>query len=250
MMLKMLTLYNQVKEVFVKPKIKFWCGLWKNDPGLPVWRNGPTITFYKPYQYSWGKVSNKKHKVYSVRDSVNIKYKTEEKTNLSGKTYTIDSYKQSCHLLPKGIKVGEIVWTSPIRRKLRKWHLDWIPPYIELPRIFSFHIFNWEVFWKTKYDDYRYEFPGQFTIVLFGISFSWYTQAPIYSNSRLDEDDYWESILNYIEEKGNLVEVNRIMGMWSGENPRYRFNPAFLKEPYKSILRHIQNDTKGDTKEL
>ena len=35
--------YNKAKDVFAKPKLKVSFGLWRNSPGLPVWRSGPNI---------------------------------------------------------------------------------------------------------------------------------------------------------------------------------------------------------------
>ena len=39
-MIKLYNTYRKVKGVFVRPRLKVYFGLWKNDPNLPVWRRG------------------------------------------------------------------------------------------------------------------------------------------------------------------------------------------------------------------
>ena len=44
--IKLYETYNKVKKVFIKPKLYFKFGLWRNDHCLPVWRRGPIINLF------------------------------------------------------------------------------------------------------------------------------------------------------------------------------------------------------------
>ena len=44
--IKLYETYNKVKKVFIKPKLYFKFGLWRNDHCLPVWRHGPIINLF------------------------------------------------------------------------------------------------------------------------------------------------------------------------------------------------------------
>lgn len=130
------------------------------------------------------------------------------------------------------------VWTREFRKKLRKRGLSWLPTQIHLPLWLSFYLYNEDLCWKTKYSDYRYEFPPQFTIVLFGISLSVWLVNPFENDG--DDMDYWESILWYIHYK-DLSKVDENMGNWHKWNnekneediwPRLDIN--YLNEPFKS----------------
>jgi hypothetical protein len=106
-------------------------------------------------------------------------------------------------------------------------------PVYQLPIWLSFYIFNHDMYWKTKYDEYRFEYPPQFTIVLFGWSFNWWLINPT-GDVKYDAD-YWESILNYLEYKDDpnwKEKVNKSMGQWkcSDGSIRDAFNEKnFLK---------------------
>ena len=108
---------------------------------------------------------------------------------------------------------------------------------------FSFGIYNYDLFWKTKYGDYRYEFPPQFILVLFGISFSVWLTNPV-GESKYD-DDYWESILWYIEH-GDIIKVEKEMGCWkhSDGSQEYRLDERFLKKPFNNSLKQYRIDKK------
>ncbi len=180
--IKMWETYDKVSDIFTKPQVKFKAGLWRNDPCFPIYRHGPIINIGK---YEWK---------YTPRWSCHYFDKMVET-----KYGKIKSYGLSEHKLP--VKPNTSVWRRDIRKKLKKYHLGWVPTSIRLPRFFSFHIFNWDVIWKWKYDDIRFELPPQFTIVLFGISFSWWLKAPASSedwHGYPDDDSYWETILNFV----------------------------------------------------
>ena len=105
-------------------------------------------------------------------------------------------------------------WNRDLRIKLRKLGLGWIPPVIQLPMWLSFHIFNHDMIWKTKFEDYRFEFPPQFTIVFFGVSLSLWLQAPVDKDDTLGYYSYWESILWYINECDLNEKYKRVNKKW------------------------------------
>lgn len=93
----------------------------------------------------------------------------------------------------------------PILSKLFK-------PIYQLPIWLSFYIFNLDVQWKTKWDEYRFERPPQFTIVLFGYCLTIWLQNP---TGKVEyDDDYWEAILYYIDYK-DIDKVKQIMGHYT-----------------------------------
>lgn len=118
-------------------------------------------------------------------------------------------------------------------------------PTYRLPIWLSFNVFNFDVMWKTKYDSYRYEFPGQFTIVLFGFAFTWWNACPIVPEGdwRPDNDDgYWESILWYNEAKASGmsdIEALKFASMHVGaikkfekedEENEWMLHPEYIKD--------------------
>lgn len=86
------------------------------------------------------------------------------------------------------------------------------PKYV-LPIWLSFYIFNRDIMWKTKYEDYRFEYPGQFTIVCFGWSLSLWLNAPE-NDDAWDIYSYWESILWYLNECELNEEYKSINKKW------------------------------------
>ena len=135
---------------------------------------------------------------YEVKNRVQIFTGYNTWTDSSGKEYKTACYDWAAtHKLPGGLKYGDIVWKRDIRKKLKKWHLSWIKPQYELPIWLSFHIFNYDVGWKTKWDDTRYEWPPQFTIVFFGLAFSIWLSAPKCDGEHFSDDGYWEGVIDY-----------------------------------------------------
>lgn len=234
--MKFLKIYRSVKEIFVKPKIKLYIGTWKKEPNLPVWRYGTQIRLSKRFGYN-----SKSGKYYCPNNRVSV---LEGYSDHEWNGQKIKKYGWSNHKLPNNLTPYSYVWNRRIRKKLRKWHLSWIPPVIQLPIWTAFHFYDNDIMWKTKYDDYRYEFPGFIGLVIFGLSISLTAYIPKENEKDYScNDDYWESILNYQEYK-DLKKVHEIMGVWNtiGTNEkRIRFNPRFLKEPYRSELIKIQN---------
>lgn len=86
---------------------------------------------------------------------------------------------------------------------------------ITLPIWLRFYIINSDVRYKWKFDDIRYEFPPQFTIVAFGLSLSLTLHSP--TNTAYSCDDYyWESLLYYVHEDKNkpLKRIIELCGTW------------------------------------
>lgn len=197
--IKMWNTYNKVKHKFKKPELHWRFGLWKHDPCLPIWRRGPEIRLGKP----------RKH-FYHPQNTCSIKIGVSYCTDNNGKQREIPCYAMSNHKFP-----CKYAWHRDIRIKLRKWGLGWVSPVIQLPIWLSFHVFNYDLIWKTKFEDYRFEFPPQFTIVFFGISLSFWLNAPegiytpIWSNC-----NYWESILWYLNERDLDENYKRVNKNW------------------------------------
>ena len=123
--------YNKVKDVFIRPKVVFKFGLWKNMSGLPMWRRGPII-----------RIAN--YSQYYTPNSVNyIKTYNAGDIKSDGTVAKYDEYIQSNHELPEESKCG--VWKRHIRIKLRKYGLGWLKPQYILPIWLSFYIFDWDV---------------------------------------------------------------------------------------------------------
>lgn len=239
--MKIIKLYNtweKAKDIFVKPSLKVYFGKWRNDPNLPVWRRGPII-------YICGRKNLFKY-THEVKDTVLI-YTGTKKFKYGDKEIESKCYSNvPKHKLPKKLKCGETVWNSVIRRKLKKWHLNWIPPMICLPTWLRFHIINLDLGWKTKYDDCRYEFPPQFSIIAFSLSLTFTLHSPL-QNDFCCDDHYWECILNYLyrNKLDSLKEVIEDTGIWNSwgkdknsvsyfaVRPEY-ITKEYLKEYYKA----------------
>ena len=115
----------------------------------------------------------------------------------------------------------------------------------ELPSWLSCHIFRIPLMWKWKYDDVRFEFPPQFTIVLFNISLSFWLNPSETSNG-FRPDMYWESILHYnylLDDdvkckpiKDQVFALSDELGYWLSSNKEgkkkilWQVQPEFLKD--------------------
>lgn len=197
--IKLWNTYNKVKHFFKKPKLHWKFGLWKHDPCLPIWRHGLHINLGK----------YRKH-YYCPNNCIQVKTGVSYWTDCKENQREISSYSIFKHKLP-----CKYAWNKDIRLKLRKYHLSWIPPVIQLPLWCSFYIFNHDLIWKTKYEDYRFEYPPQFTIVFFGISLSFWVQAPVEDvGNTFSYYSYWESILWYLNECNLDKQYERINKKW------------------------------------
>ena len=206
-MIKLYKTYNKAKDVFVKPKLYWKFGLWKHDHCLPVWRRGPIIDI-------GGSIYKANAKCYQVKNSVNIYDREREYTRMDGTTATYKVYKTVYHKLSNNLNCFDIVWKREYRKK---WWTKIIPARLKLPIWLTFHIFNRDITFKTKWTsyDFRYEFPPQFTIVFFGLSLSFW----LYPECKSETDSpyhYWESLLTYIygEHAGDLLQTVIDCGKW------------------------------------
>lgn len=230
-MLKLFKTYNKGKDLFVRPKIKIYFGLWNNMPYLPIWRRGNRIKIAKFSQY------------YTPKNYVMIKeYETGDIKN-DGSIAKYPLYTISRHKLPKGTEFG--VWRRDIRKKLKKYKLEWIKPNYLLPLWLSFYIFNLDVMWKYKYDYICYEFAPQFTLVFFGLALT------ITLNPILEDDDYpdfyWESLLNYVYNDCDSVEdLLYKCGKYGDDNEKFQLKktyikPKFHKEYDMAVMKYNNN---------
>jgi hypothetical protein len=107
------------------------------------------------------------------------------------------------------------MWNRHIRKKLKKWHLGWIKPVVHLPYWMRFKILNYDVSWKTKYDEICYEFPPQLSFIGFGLSLTFTLHSPLDCPYCYD-DSYWESILIHLykNKSGELKDTIGTAGIW------------------------------------
>ena len=110
---------------------------------------------------------------------------------------------------------------------------------IQFPIWMRFDKFDFEVGWKTKYDEYRYEWPPQFTLVFFGRSVSFWLRGPKTSNSSLWNDDaYWESILYFTDDqygKHDIAATAKIMNYsyWTTYSDEEKMRRDEIYDEYK-----------------
>lgn len=235
-MIKLYETYNKAKNVFVKPKLRWKFGKWHNDPCLPVWRRGPIW-------WIGGSSYKANAKCYEARCRVNIKVGTKTYNRMDGSTYTCDVIETSLHKLPKGIREHYPVWKRKYRKLFRKFGLKIFNAYIQFPIWLSFHIFNRDLTWKTKWTnyDFRYEFPPQFTMVFFGWSLSFWLYPECKSNTD-SPDHYWESLLTYIygEHAGDLLQTVIDCSKWiQSKNDKdtefFALSKNYIKPEYYEI---------------
>lgn len=238
-MIKLYNTWKKVKGVFKKPRLNFMACKWTDSPCLPVWRRGPVLFLVGRKRIGWNGNVEKGDLAYTIVRKWNIKAGYGEWTDAEGKKRKFPRFDKSLLKYPEGIKEGDIVWNSSIRKRLKKLGLGWLKPRYELPIWLSFHVTNLDVMWKTKWGDYRYEFPPTLSIVLFGFSFNWWLTAPVEGPSK--NDDYWESILWYLDTK-DLKKVKEKMGYWEmigadKEKIREeRLDPNFLEKEWRDSL--------------
>ena len=217
--------YSKVKDVFVKPKMKFHFGRWYMLPGLPVWRRGPEICLDRYGRNSYTP-NNSSYICVGKKGDV-----------IDGKELKYDRYKTSFHKLPKGTEYG--AWTRPIRQKLRKMGLGWIKPRFFLPIWFTVDCFCYDVIYKWKYDEIRYEYPPQFTIVLFGLAIT-VQLIPDPVDDTDCPDHYWESLLSYLYQEECDKDIKKTLsycGQWTqhtpeGEKKYFQLKKGHLQEKY------------------
>ena len=101
-------------------------------------------------------------------------------------------------------------------------------------RFFGFKIENYDVTWKEKYNEPRFESNPMFSIMFFGLEFSIWLSSPV-QNEYSGDMDYWETILSYIYfSNESITETLNECGSWSKEvNGKisywFQFRRSFLK---------------------
>ena len=113
----------------------------------------------------------------------------------------------------------------------------------QLPIWLSFYLFDSDIYWKTKWDEYRYEYPAHITLVFFGLAISVTALPPKVNNELTLEEDYWETILTY-ERDMSIEKLNKMMGYWKSIDNRkhYVVDPKFFKdENIQKQLIQLQN---------
>lgn len=242
--------FNKAKDFFKKPVVHWSFGKWINNQCLPVWRRGPILRLGKsPYSL--------KTNCYEVKNRVQIFTGYSTWTDSTGKEHQTKCYDWAAtHKLPGGIKPGDIVWKRDIRKKLRKWGLSWIKPQYQLPIWLSFHIFNHDVGWKTKWGDTRYEWPPQFTIVFFGLAFSIWTTAPECKGEHAHDDGYWEGVIDYgfYKNKEDFDPVRFIKGQgwmhWKHYNAIENEARTAIYDKYKNDKGYLPLTTSDEGKRM
>ena len=217
--IKLYDTWKQVKGVFKKPRLIFKWGNWYKSSGLPVWRRGRYINMTKHFYSNCEKVKVKKLRPALKLHNINI---------------------------PEGYVDGyEWVWKEgykkahPIYTKLFK-------PTYQLPKWFTFYIFNIDLVWKTKWSDYRFEFSPQFTIVFFKWHLSWFLAPP--KDCRVDS--YWESILWYID-KRNLEKTFKNTSHWTNmhtNETEFGLTPDMVEDEYKEVVQTLIDEYKENHK--
>ena len=208
--IKLWDTWKQVKGVFEKPRLIFQYGNWYKSSGLPVWRRGRTIYMEKNLYSHCEKVKIKKW-----RNPVKI-------GNIDLPGAWIDSH--------------EWRWKDEYK-KHRPIYTRLFKPIYQLPKWCTFYIFNLDLIWKTKWDDYRFEFSPQFTIVFFNWHLSWFLAPP--KDCRVDS--YWESILWYIDKK-DIKETFANVSHWTNMNTKevsYGLTPEMVTDEYKGVVREL-----------
>ena len=218
-----LSTYRKIKDVWKKPKLHVYFGSWLHDPNLPVYRGG-SIRLAKYGDY------------YLIRKSVLLEDKSKTTYDKEGRPI-----KYMYHSAHNRIK-ADYAWKRSIRKKLRKIGLGWIPPIIYTPWWLQFHIYNFDLMWKTKYDDVRYEFSPQFTIVFFGLSLSLTLHEPT-GGYYTSDDQYWEGILDWLYKYDkNMYKTVKFGGIWNrGDESFFSVRPEHLVrlEDYQEYCRAV-----------
>jgi len=240
--------WNKVKGVFKKPKIKVYFGFW--SVSYLALKLGEFLL-------------NKGFDKYPILTKIwRFLSRTDSSLPVWRRGNTISLFsKHHKWVLDKEKHTNYFDWDDEFKSKLKKLHLSWLKPHYTLPTIFSFYIFKRDVMYKWKYDELRYEYPPQFTIVFFNISLTLHWCAPVKDFDYTSNDRYWTSVLSYIYEK-SYYEKNDILGLaqdmgWSKiyrkgdyENGEYVFNfsPEFVKD--QVIAEKIEQWQKNKMTEL
>lgn len=112
-------------------------------------------------------------------------------------------------------------------------------PCFHLPLWLSFYFFDSDIYYKYKYDEVRYEYPAHITLVIFGLCVSVTSYIPL-DKDDADDMNYWEGLIMYLDNKGDLEKTCIELGQWGFEgNKRWAFKPYFLrnKKDRETVIR-------------
>ena len=237
-MIRLYRTYRNAKDMFVKPILRCRFGLWRHDPGLPIWRRGPILWLCRrKYRSFWQ--SDRGKKCYQPSDTAIIRVKGDDGSS---------RFITSKHNLPKGLGRFRYVWSSRIRRRLRKLHLGWFPCCIQLPVFFMFRTVNLDVMWKTKFDEIRFEYPPQFSIIAFGLSLTFWLIPPKISGDetigKAIPENYWEPLLCHaIEGTDSVKGLVSAGGIWGYKDVSYfGLRKEYLRPEYHEEYDRVTDD--------
>lgn len=141
-------------------------------------------------------------------------------------------------------------WTETFKKEHPIFSKIFKPTY-QLPIWLSFYIFDNDVIWKWKYDEIRFEFPPQFTVVFFGFALTLMLIEPSYNGENknfADIDSYWEGILNYIHNGNSLrnaIDKTGYCTTWDTDKKEHSFwclKPQFIKPSHLSDYYSIKSE--------
>lgn len=220
--------YDKVSDIFVKPKVHFYFGRWSKFYGLPVWRRGPIIQLGHSY-------------FHENRPGKNHYEPVDEFVIDDGNWYA--AWAKHTHWNPEFLKTCS--WWGRLWRKF-------IKPTYQLPIWLSFYHSNYDIIWKTKYEDCRFEFSGQFCIVAFGICFAMWTKAPHAStdfHGYPNDDAYWETILEWIHREDKNMSFEEFLSTESslyGSTYYNRKNMLKKESLYNQMKLYDHNSPEHD----
>lgn len=154
-------------------------------------------------------------------------------------------------------KVKDIFVKPSLKVYFGKWRKDPNLP-IWRDHIWRFRIFNWDVMYKHKWDEVRYEFPPQFSIVFFGLSLTITAHAPKTNDNNSWDDLYWESIINAAEKincgpEEALKYAMEQGGFWYTPTNKlgyFSLRPDYIKDKYRALynkeLYRVANKVEED----
>ena len=245
----MLKEYKKVSGIFRRPKMHIYFGFWSTPKwvvniGQWMFANKDNAGTFKY------KCANLLYNIFGRRSDPCLPVWRKGNTIRLFKKYCVHGYNKEDGCF--------IAWNEKFAETLKKWHLSWLQPTYVLPVWLSCYYFNFDMCWKWKYDEVRYEFPPQITFMLFNISLSIYWKHPECTNGG-DDMMYWETILNYnykyIDElRGKSVDIlSQIIGLsdycgywlsWKEDGTRtyiWNLSPEYLRNrKYAEILAQHQ----------
>lgn len=101
---------------------------------------------------------------------------------------------------------GGLYLNDPSARVHRKSRVKLFGKRIELPWWLKFEFTVNDVTWKYKWDNVRYEYPPRWSLVLFGMSLSFWLVPPTHDQEYLD-CNYWESIIEWSENENRMPHM-------------------------------------------